>query len=75
MAQRVPFHDTQRVIETLEADGGVILVDFTSKIDVDRVNEDARPFLADIKAEVSGSTSPLTSNNRNSVYYFMSMYL
>ena len=53
MARRVPLHDVQTVIETVEQDGGVILTDFSNMTDVEKVNSDVAPFIAAIKAEVS----------------------
>ena len=53
MARRVPLHDVETAVEIIEQDGGVILTGFSSITDVDRVNSDAAPFLAAIKAEVS----------------------
>lgn len=60
MARRVPLHDVQTAIKVIEEDGGVILTDFTSITDVEKVNSDAAPFLAAIKADMS-SSSPETA--------------
>ena len=49
----MPLHNVEMAIKTIEQDGGVILTDFSSIADVEKVNSDAEPFIAAIKAEVS----------------------
>lgn len=62
MARRVPLHDVEMAIKTIEQDGGVILTDFSSIADVEKVNSDAEPFIAAIKAEVSSQACLRTSH-------------
>ena len=58
MARRVPLHDIETAIKTIEQDGGVILTDFSSIADVEQVNKDAAPFIVAINAEVSPQAQP-----------------
>lgn len=60
MPRRVPLQDTQRAIETIKEDGGVILTNFSSIADVEKVNYDAAPYLSEIKANVSPQHHLLT---------------
>lgn len=53
MARRVPLHDTERVIEVIKEDGGVILTGFSSTTDIEKVNRDAAIFLKAIFQDVS----------------------
>lgn len=53
MSRRVPLHDTQKAIDTIKEDGGVILTNFSSIAEVEKVNSDAAPYLSEIKANVS----------------------
>ena len=55
MARRVSLHDVEMAIEVIKQDGGVILTDFSSIADVEKVSSDAAPILAKLKAEVSPS--------------------
>ena len=52
MARRVPFTDTKLAIRTIEEDGGVILMGFSSEEDVERVNADAAPLIDAIVKQV-----------------------
>lgn len=52
MARRVSLSDTETAIKAIEQDGGVILTDFSSISDVEKVNQDALPFISAIKASV-----------------------
>ncbi len=52
MTRRVPLRNTQLAIETIKQDGGVILTDFSSIADVEKVNSDAFSYLSEIKANV-----------------------
>ena len=58
MARRVPLHDVEMAIKTIEQDGGVILTGFSSIADIEKVNSDAEPFIQAIKAEVSSASLP-----------------
>ncbi len=60
MARRVPLHDVETAIKAIEQDGAVILTDFSSITDVEKVNSDAAPFIAAFKEEVSFSGLPLS---------------
>ena len=60
MARRVPLHDIEKAIKTIEQDGAVILTDFSSITDVKKVNSDAAPFIAAFKEEVRFSGLPLS---------------
>lgn len=42
---RVDFQDTEKVISTIERDGGVILTNFTSPAVVEKVNSEVQTFL------------------------------
>lgn len=55
MARRVSLNDVEMAIEVIKEDGGVILTDFSSIADVEKVSTDAAPNLAKKKAEVSTS--------------------
>lgn len=57
MARRVPLHEADAAIRIIGEDGGVILTDFSSITDVETVNRDAAPFIAEIKAEVRSPVS------------------
>lgn len=57
MARRVPLNDPDRAIQVIAEDGGVILTGFSSVEDVQKVNEDAAPFLEAFRAEVSFASS------------------
>ncbi|KAL9576390.1 MAG: hypothetical protein Q9212_007137 [Teloschistes hypoglaucus] len=57
MARRVPLNDPDRAIQVIAEDGGVILTGFSSVEDVQRVNEDAAPFLEAFRAERTSSTA------------------
>ena len=45
MVRRVDFKDTVAVIQTIKEDGGVIMTNFSSTEDVERVNADAAPYI------------------------------
>ena len=53
MPRRVPLHNIETAIETIKEDGGVILTDFSTVADVEKVNRDAAPYISEIKADVS----------------------
>ncbi|KAL8658897.1 MAG: hypothetical protein Q9202_007382 [Teloschistes flavicans] len=57
MARRVPLNDPDRAIQVIAEDGGVILTGFSSVEDVQKVNEDAAPFLEAFRAERTSSTA------------------
>lgn len=61
MARRVPLNDPDRVIQVIAEDGGVILTGFSSVEDVQKVNDDAAPYLKAFRAEVG---LPSASKNR-----------
>ena len=48
MARRVALRDTAAVVQSLKEDGGVILTNFSSTEDVERVNADAAPYIQKI---------------------------
>ena len=52
MARRVPLSDPETAIKTIEQDGGVILTDFSSIADVEKVNKDVLPFILASKENV-----------------------
>lgn len=52
MARRVPCNDTAAVIQSIKEDGGVILTNFSSIEDVQRVNTDAAPYIKKIIDDV-----------------------
>ena len=52
MARRISLQDPVAAIECIERDGGVILTDFSSPDDVDRVSQDAAPYINAIVEEV-----------------------
>lgn len=52
MARRVAFQDTVAVIQSIKEDGGVILTNFSSNEDVERVNADAAPYIQKIIDDV-----------------------
>ena len=52
MARRVALKDTAAVIRSLKEDGGVILTNFSSTEDVERVNADATPYIQKIIDDV-----------------------
>lgn len=53
MAHRVSLHDPFLAIRRLEEAGGVILTDFTTMEDLEKVNSDAAPFIDAIVQDVS----------------------
>lgn len=58
MLQRVPLSLPERAIEAIEKDGGVILTDFASPDQLDRVHQDVRQVLeARMKDQVSVAES------------------
>ena len=52
MVHRVAFKDTAAVIQIIKVDGGVILTNFSSTEDVERVNADAAPYIQKIIDDV-----------------------
>lgn len=52
MARRVAFKDTVAVIQNIKEDGGVILTNFSSNEEVERVNADAAPYIQKIIDDV-----------------------
>lgn len=52
MARRVPLYEADTAIKIIEEDGGVILTQFSSITDVEKVNGDAAPFITAFTAEV-----------------------
>ena len=52
MARRVSLSDTETAIKAIKQDGGVIFTNFSSILDVEKVNQDALPFTSAIKASV-----------------------
>ena len=68
MVRRVALEDTNAVIQSIKEDGGVILTNFSSTEDVERVNADAAPYIQKIVDDVyrpdhSSSLSRLTTRN------------
>lgn len=53
MARRASLHDPTTVIKYLEEDGGVILTNFTTIDDLERVSADASPYIDAILKGVS----------------------
>ncbi|KAF1986103.1 phytanoyl-CoA dioxygenase family protein [Aulographum hederae CBS 113979] len=43
--QRIDFNDTRAIIEAIKKDGGVIAENYTSLEDLEKVNNDTRPYL------------------------------
>lgn len=52
MARRVALKDMAAVIQIIKEDGGVILTNFSSTEDVERVNADAAPYIQKIVDDV-----------------------
>lgn len=52
MARRVALRDTIAVVQSIKEDGGVILTNFSSTEDVERVNTDAAPYIQKIIDDV-----------------------
>ena len=52
MARRVPISETQKAIQAIEEDGGVILTGFSSVADVEKVSADAASFIDEILRKV-----------------------
>ena len=52
MARRVALKDIVTVIQSIKEDGGVILTNFSSTEDVERVNADAAPYIQKIIDDV-----------------------
>ena len=52
MARRVALSDTVAVVQSIKEDGGVILTNFSSTEDVERVNADAAPYIQKIIDDV-----------------------
>ena len=52
MARRVALEDINAVIQNIKEDGGVILTNFSSTEDVERVNADAAPYIQKIIDDV-----------------------
>lgn len=52
MARRAALSDIKTAIKIVEEDGGVILTGFSSCEDVERVNNDAAPYLKAIVENV-----------------------
>ena len=52
MARRVALKDIAAVIQIIKEDGGVILTNFSSTEDVERVNADAAPYIQKIVDDV-----------------------
>lgn len=52
MARRVPIDQPDKAIQIIKEDGGVILMDFSSVVDVQRVNADAAPYIEAIVKDV-----------------------
>ncbi|KAL9602565.1 MAG: hypothetical protein Q9219_001709 [cf. Caloplaca sp. 3 TL-2023] len=65
MARRVPLDDPDTAIQVLRSDGGVILTGFCDASSVERVNQDARPYLDAIIREVlsQDEDSPFEANS------------
>ena len=53
MARRAPLQDPITAIRLLEEDGGVILTNFTTTDDLEKVYKDAPPFIDAIVQEAS----------------------
>ncbi|KAG9241335.1 hypothetical protein BJ878DRAFT_521215 [Calycina marina] len=51
MARRATLSDIDRVIQIVEEDGGVVIEGFSSPEDVEKVNEDVKPYLEAITAD------------------------
>ncbi|CAF9943001.1 MAG: hypothetical protein ALECFALPRED_010419 [Alectoria fallacina] len=58
MARRVAFKDTVAVIQNIKEDGGVILTNFSSNEDVQRVNTDAAPYIQKIIDDRASQSLP-----------------
>ena len=52
MARRVTLHDPTTAIKYLQEDGGVILTNFSTIDDLDKVNADSAPFIDAIVKDV-----------------------
>lgn len=52
MALRAPLNDPAAVIDCIKRDGGVILTEFSSATNVQKVNEDAAPYIDALVEEV-----------------------
>ena len=58
MARRIALNDPESVIKAISEDGGVILTDFAIPLDVERVNNDAAPYIQAILKNVSNGARP-----------------
>jgi hypothetical protein len=55
MLRRVPLSRPERAIEVIEVDGGVILTDFASPDQLDRVYQDVRGVMESRMADEAGA--------------------
>ena len=67
MARRVALHDPTTAIKYLREDGGVILTNFSTIDDLEKVNADAAPFIDAILKDVRPQNGSITHRrNRKS---------